>query len=461
MAQAVVNKTDERLKELGTAPIGKILFKYSLPAVVGTVISAVYNIIDSIVIGHAIDDPNVVSGIAVTFPVMNLVTALGMLIGAGAAARVSIVLGEKDHKMAELILGNCVQLTLIIGFIYATVFSVFMDPILRMFGASPNSLPYAREFMLWVMPGCVLQNLTFSYNNVMRASGYPGKAMYTNMIGAGMNVILAPLFLFGFKWGIRGAAIATDISMAVTAFFVMGHFFNKNNTLHFVKGTFRLQWNVIKGVLYIGMAPFLINVAGSGINAIINNTLYGYGGDDAIAAVVVFNRFVTIFVFIIIGICQGMQPILGYNYGSGRYPRLFKTLFYAATVAVLITTCGTTIGATLPNKIASLFMQDANQIACAVNCLHFTTFCFWMVGFQIVATNFFQALGMAGKSIFLSLTRQVFFMIPLLLMLPPHYGLDGVWMAFPISDTAATVVTGILLAVEIRRIKRRAPKFQS
>lgn len=460
MAEATINSTSERLKELGTAPIGKILFKYSLPAVVGTVISAVYNIIDSIVIGHAIDDPNVVSGIAVTFPVMNLVTALGMLIGAGAAARVSIVLGQNDKKMAELILGNCVQLTLIIGFLYALGFSIFIDPILKMFGASSNSLPYAREFMLWVMPGCVLQNLTFSYNNVMRASGYPGKAMYTNMIGAGMNVILAPLFLFGFKWGIKGAALATDISMAVTSFFVMGHFFNKKNTLHFVKGTFRLQWDVIKGVLYIGMAPFLINVAGSGINAIINNTLYDYGGDNAIAAVVVFNRFVTIFVFIIIGICQGMQPILGYNYGSGRYPRLFRTLRYAATVAVLITTCGTVIGATLPNRIASLFMQDPAQIECAVNCLHYTTFCFWMVGFQIVATNFFQALGMAGKSIFLSLTRQVIFMIPLLLFLPPYFHLDGVWMAFPISDTAATVVTAILLFIEIRKIKQRPVQVQ-
>lgn len=305
MAIATLSNTD-RLRELGTAPIGKILLKYSLPAVVGTVVSAIYNIIDSIVIGHAIDDPNVVSGIAVTFPVMTLVTALGMLIGAGAATRVSIVLGQNDKKMAETILGNCVQLTLIIGIAYVGAFSIFIDPILKMFGASPNTLPYAREFMLWVLPGCVLQNLTFSYNNVMRASGYPGKAMYTNMIGAGVNAVLAPLFLFGFHWGIRGAAIATDIAMLITAFFVMSHFFNKKNTLHFVKGTFRLQWRVIKSVLYIGMAPFLINVAGSGINAIINNTLYSYGGDNAIAAVVVFNRFVTIFVFVIIGICQGM-----------------------------------------------------------------------------------------------------------------------------------------------------------
>lgn len=457
---ATQNSAD-RLRELSTAPVGRLLLKYSLPAVVGTVVSAVYNIIDSIVIGHAIDDPNVVSGIAVTFPVMNLVTALGMLIGAGAATRVSIVLGQNDKRVAEIILGNCVQLTLIIGLAYVGLFSIFIDPILRMFGASPNSLPYAREFMLWVLPGCVLQNLTFSYNNVMRASGYPGKAMYTNLIGAGMNTILAPLFLFGFGWGIRGAAIATDISMLVTAFFVMSHFFNSKNTLHFVRGTFKFNWPVIRSVLYIGMAPFLINVAGSLINAIVNNTLLKYGGDNAIAAVVVFNRFVTVFVFVIIGICQGMQPIVGYNYGSQRYPRMFRALWLASGAAVVISTIGSVSGALFPRQIASLFMQDAAQIQCAVNCLHYTTMMFWIVGFQIVSTNFFQALGMAGKAIFLSLTRQIIFMIPLLLFLPGRLGLNGVWMAFPISDSLATVVTAALLFALIHKIKHLVPRETS
>ncbi|MBD5190155.1 MAG: MATE family efflux transporter [Bacteroidales bacterium] len=454
------NDQADRLKELGTAPIWRILLKYSLPAVVGTVISAIYNIIDSIVIGHAIDDPNVVAGIAVTFPVMNLATALGMLIGAGAATRVSIVLGQNDKKMAEMILGNCVILSVVIGLLYVTAFAIFLTPILTIFGASPNSLPYAREFLMWVLPGMVLMNITFSYNNVMRASGYPGKAMYTNMIGAGMNVILAPLFLFVFKWGIRGAAIATDISMLVTAFFVMGHFFNKKNTLHFVKGTFRLHWKIIAGVLYIGMAPFLINVAGSAINAIVNNTLLKYGGDNAIASIVVFNRFATIFVFIIIGICQGMQPIVGYNYGSKRYNRLFRTLLLGAGTAVVITTIGTLVGQFAPRPIAQMFMQNEQQIAVAVNCLKIVTLAFWMVGFQIVATNFFQALGKAGISVFLSLTRQIIFMIPLLLFLPGMWGLDGVWAAFPISDTAATLVSAAMLAWQIKKIKKNSLRIE-
>ncbi len=456
MAKTKNADPQERLRELGNAPVGKLLLKYSLPAVVGTVISAVYNIIDSIVIGHAIDDPNVVSGIAVTFPVMNLVTALGMLIGAGAATRVSIVMGQNDRRVAEIILGNCVQLTLIIGFLYALTFAIFMDPILRAFGASPNSLPYAREFMLWVLPGCVLMNLTFSYNNVMRASGYPAKAMYTNIIGALLNCILAPLFLFGFKWGIRGAAIATDISMTVTAIWVMSHFFNKNNTLHFVRGTFKFNWPIIRGVLYIGMAPFLINVCGSMINAIVNNTLLSYGGDNAIAAVVVFNRYVTIFVFIIIGICQGMQPIIGYNYGSGRFKRLLHTFLLAATTGVVVSSIGSLVGSLNPRAIASMFMQDEAQIQCAIRCLKITTMTFWVVGLQIVTTNFFQALGMAGKSVFLSLTRQMIFMVPLLFILPRFWQLDGVWASYPVSDVLSTIVAILMLITQMKKIREKA-----
>lgn len=449
---------DIRLKELATVPIGRLLVKYSLPAVTGTVVSALYNIIDSIVIGHAIPDPNVVAGIAVTFPVMTLATALGMLIGAGAATRVSIVLGQKDHRRAEIILGNSVQLSIIIGIIYASCFAIFIEPILMMFGASTATLPYAREFILWVLPGMVLINLTFSYNNVMRASGYPTKAMYTNMIGAILNAILAPLFLFGFNWGIRGAALATDISMMITCIWVMSHFFNRRNTLHFTRGTFRFDWSVIRSVLYIGMAPFLINVCGSLINAIVNNSLLRYGGDNAIAAVVVFNRFVTIFVFIVIGICQGMQPILGYNYGAGKHDRLFRTLRLAAVTAVIITTIGCIAAHIWPSQISGMFMTDDEQISEAVNCLRIATISFWMVGFQIIATNFFQSLGMAGKAVFLSLTRQIIFMVPLLFILPPIFGLNGVWSAFPISDVIATIVASVMLIWQIRRIRRSAPR---
>lgn len=447
-------KSADRMQELGTLPVWRLLLKYSIPAVVGTVVMAIYNIIDSIVIGHAIPDPNVVAGIAVTFPVMNISTAFGMLVGIGAATRISIVFGQNDRRMAGLVLGNSVQLTILMGIFYVTMFSLFLDDILLLFGASPHSLPYAREFLLWVLPGMVLMNLTFSYNNVMRATGYPGKAMWTNLIGAFLNAGLAPLFLFGFKWGIRGAAIATDISMVVTAFFVMWHFFQKKSLLHFERDTFRLNWRVIKSILYIGMSPFLINFTGALVNAIINNSLLHYGGDNAIAAVVVFNRFVTLFVMVVLGICQGMQPILGYNYGSRRLGRLFSTLRLAAGCALVITTIGSLVGALNGRFIASLFMTDPTQIDCATNCLRITTVTFWMVGFQIVGTNFFQSLGMALKSVFLSLTRQIIFMIPMLFILPPHFGLDGVWASFPVADFLATIVTAFMLMWQIRKIRQ-------
>lgn len=442
-----------RMLELGSRPVGKLLFKYSIPAVVGMVVQALYNIIDSMVIGHAIDDPNVVAGIAVTFPVMNLATALGMLIGAGSATRISIVLGQKDHRRAQLILGNSVQLTIYIGLAYITVFALFLDKILMLFGASPNTLPYAHEFLMWLLPGMVLMNLTFSYNNVMRATGYPRLAMYTNLLGVAVNLVLAPTFLFGFKMGIRGAAIATDIAMLVTAIFVMRHFFKRESEVHFERGIYRIRWDIIKSIIYIGLSPFLINVAGSVVNAIINNSLLRYGGDNSIAAVVVFNRYVTVFVFIIIGICQGMQPILGYNYGAGNFTRLFSTLKKAAVSATVVTVIGSAVGALFPSAIASMFMQDATQISCAVVCLRITALMFWIVGYQIVVTNFFQSLGMAAKSVFLSLTRQIIFMIPMLLILPPVWGLNGVWACFPVCDFLSAVVATVFLIVQVKRIR--------
>lgn len=445
----------DRMREFGKAPLGKLLWRYSVPAVVGTVVMSLYHIIDSIVIGHAVDDPNVVSGIAITFPVMNISAALGMLVGTGATTRISIVMGQHDKPRAERILGNSLILTLVIGVIYMSLFAIFLDPILKAFGASELSLPYAREFMLWIIPGLVLINLTFNLNNIMRATGYPKKAMYTNFIGAGLNIILAPIFLFGFGWGVKGAALATNISMLVTTIFVMSHFFDKDKELTFKKGTYRLDARIVKSVLAIGLAPFMINMAGSLINAIVNNTLFEHGGDNAIAAVVVFNRYVTVFVMTVIGICQGMQPIVGYNYGAGKYDRLFRTFWLAAAAGFIVTVMGSVIGTFAPRHIAQMFMQDENQIQCAITCLQITAYGFWMVGYQITATNFFQALGMAGKSIFLSLSRQIIFMIPLLMFLPDMWGLNGVWAAYPISDVLATIVTTIMLFIQIKRIKAK------
>ncbi|MGM9868607.1 MAG: MATE family efflux transporter, partial [Sodaliphilus sp.] len=310
-----------RLQELDSAPLGKLLWKYSLPAVVGIVVMSIYNIIDRIFIGQGVG-ADAIAGLAITFPVMNVSTAFGVLIGAGASARTSILLGMQAKDKAFQVLGNSLVMTLVFGTFYIGMFAVFLDPVLRAFGASDRSLPYARDFMLYILPGLLFNNLTFSFNNVMRASGYPTKAMVTMFIGAGLNVILAPIFIFVFHLGIKGAAIATDISMGVSMLFVMAHFFNQNSELHFKKGIYALKKEILLPILAIGAAPCIVNTAGCFINALVNNTVYAYGGDVSVAAIGIFTSIVGLVITFVIGVCMGMQPIVGYNYGARRYDRL-------------------------------------------------------------------------------------------------------------------------------------------
>lgn len=447
----------DKLNDLEHAPIGKLLWEYSLPAIVGTVVMSFYNVIDRIFIGQGVG-PDAISGLAITFPVMNLASALGMLVGVGAAARISIVLGQKDKRTAEQILGNSLVLLLIISITYLTVFGIFLDDILFAFGASEKTLPYAHDFVMYLLPGMMMMNLCYSFNNVMRASGYPKKAMYTMFIGAGLNAILAPIFIFVLKLGIKGAAIATDISMTVSTIFVMAHFFNDKHEIYFKKGIFRLQAKIIFSIIAIGAAPFLINIAGSAINAIVNNTLYKYGSDTAVGAAGIFTTYTSLLVMIIVGVCQGMQPIVGYNYGLKRFDRMKRAFLLSTLTATIICSLGTITASLFPEWIARAFTNDQTLIDATAHGLKISTLMFWMVGFQIVATNFFQSLGMAGKSIFLSLTRQVIFLIPLLFTLPHFFKLDGVWFSFPSSDVMATIVTGILIIWQFRKLPGRMLK---
>ena len=395
-------------RELTSLPVGKLLWKYSVPAIVGTMVMSLYNVIDRIFIGQGVG-ADAISGLALTFPIMSLAGAIGMLVGLGASARISIVLGQNDKVKAEKILANSLVLSLSFAVCYLTFFSVYMDDILRSFGGSDHTIPYAREFLIYIMPGMLCTNLCYSFNNMMRASGYPGKAMYTMLIGAFSNLILAPIFIFWLDWGIKGAAIATDIAMAISAAFVMIHFFNPKSQLRFHRRYFKLEWGILFNIVSIGLAPFLVNVASSVINAIINTSLYRYGGDEAIGAFGIFNSYATLVVMLIIGLCQGMQPIVGYNY------------------------------------IIRAFTTDTNLIDVAIHGMRIVMGVFPIVGFQIVTTNLFQSLGMASKSIFLSLTRQVIFLIPLLLIFPRIYALNGIWIAMPVSDTIATAITLLLL----------------
>lgn len=452
----ILSKSDEAVEAKATAgldsgSIGRLLLDYSLPAVVGMVVMSLYNVIDRIFIGQGVGT-DAIAGLAITFPVMNISAALGVLIGAGSAARVSILLGARNQRGAELVLGNALTLILINAVVYLTLFAIFIDDILLAFGASAATLPYARDFMLYLLPGMLMMNISFSFNNVMRASGYPRKAMVTMFIGAGMNLLLAPVFIFVLGMGIKGAAIATDISMAVSAWFVMKHFFEPASSLRFRRGTFGVRAKVVFAIVSVGAAPSLVNLAGCVINVIINRSLLSYGGDSAIGAAGIFTTYTSLLTMVVVGICQGMQPIVGYNYGAGRYDRLFRAYYLAVAASTVIVTIGAIFGLLCAPLIARAFTTDAMLIEATTRAFRCSLVAFFVVGFQIVSTTFFQSLGKAGRSIVLSLARQVLFMIPLLYLLPRHFGLDGVWYAFPVSDILATLVTLVLIIGEFRRL---------
>lgn len=445
----------KNLRELSEAPVGRLLWRYSLPAVVGMLVMSLYNIIDRVFIGQWVG-PEAIAGLAITFPVMNLSAALGVLIGAGGSARISILLGAKDHKGAEAVLGNSLVLLTIIICCYLSVFAIFIDEILLAFGASEVTLPYARDFMLYILPGMFMTNFAFTFNNFMRASGYPLRAMVTMFIGAGMNLILAPIFIYYLELGIKGAAIATDISMMISAFFVLSHFFSSKSTLRFKadRRMYGLRARVIIPVISIGAAPSVVNAAACFINVIINKTLYAHGGDTAVAAAGIFTTYTSLMTMVVVGICQGMQPIIGYNYGAGRIHRLRRTYWLAVGVSTVIVTVGQVIGLSMPHLIGRAFTTDAGLISETSRCLHISLLAFTVVGFQIVSTTLFQSIGKAAASIFLSLTRQVLFLIPLLLILPPKFGLDGVWVAFPTSDIIATMVTTVMITWQLSRFRK-------
>ena len=442
------------INELETNPIGKLLWKYSLPAIVGMLVMSLYNVIDRIFIGQGVGS-DAIAGLAITFPVMNISAAIGILIGAGAAARISILLGAKDRQGAEMVLGNALVLILINAIIYIFLFAIFIDEILIQFGASEATLPYARDFMMYLLPGMLVMNVMYSFNSIMRSSGYPAKAMITMIIGAVANVILAPIFIFWLDMGIKGAAIATDISMTISGVFVMTHFLKPDKNLHFVKGIYRLRWSVVYPIIAIGAAPSLVNAASSAINAIINTTLFKYGGDSAIAAAGIFTTYTSLLTTIVVGLCQGMQPIVGYNYGAGRLDRLKRTFWLATCVGLGVTIIGAAFGQSFPGLIARAFAKDTTLIDATINGLTITLTLFYVVGFQIVATTFLQSIGMAGKSIFLSLVRQVVFLIPFLLILPNHFGLNGVWASFPTSDVFSTVTAALMIWWEFRQLDKK------
>jgi len=439
---------------LGTEKIGKLIWKYSLPAIVGTVVMALYNIIDRIFIGQGVG-PLAISGLALTFPFMMLLMAFGLLIGAGSAARISITLGENNREKAEKILGNAFTLTLIISGSVIILSYIFMSDLLRLFGGTEKTIRYAEDFMRIIIPGGIFSALSFGFNNIMRASGYPKKAMYTMIICALLNAILDPIFIFWFHWGIQGAAMATNISYIVGTVWVLSHFMKKDSNLRFKRKNFRLEKDIVISIISIGLSPFSMQLAASFVIILVNATLIHYGGDLAIGAFGIINSINTLIIMIIIGLNQGTQPIIGYNFGAKLYDRMFRTLKYAVMIATGLTTIGFITGTFLPAAMASLFTRDIELQAIATKALRISVIMFPIIGVQIVVTNFFQSIGKAKISIFLSLTRQFLFLVPCLLILPPIYGLTGAWAAMPVSDAFSTIITTVTIFYYNRKFRKK------
>ena len=430
--------------ELGTDKIGKLLKQYALPAIIAQTASSLYNMVDSIFIGQGVG-PLAISGLAITFPLMNLSTAFGTLVGVGASTMLSVLLGQKNYKGANKVLGNVVTLNTIIGVVFMALALLFIDPILYFFGASENTLPYAKEYITIILVGNVITHLYFGLNAAMRSSGNPKKAMGLTIFTVVFNTILDPIFIFVFDMGIAGAAWATVIAQTVAMIIVMKHFNDKNKPIHFEKGIFRVDTRVAKDSLAIGMGPFLMNAAACLVTLFINQQLRDYSGDLGIGAYGICNRFVFMFIMICMGLNQGMQPIAGYNYGARQYSRVKEVFWNTARLAMVVTTICFIFGMFLSRAAVGIFTHDEQLMELSSRALRIMTLVFPIVGFQMVATNFFQCLGMVNKSIILSLSRQLLFLLPLLYMLPRYFGSDGVWYSFPIADTISSILTLILI----------------
>ena len=446
--------TDNNPHILGTERIGKLLLQYSIPAIIGMTLTSLYNIIDSVFIGHGVG-PLAISGLAISFPLMNLIMAFCTLVGVGGATISSIRLGQKDKHGASEVLGNVLMLCIINAVLFGSVSLYFLDDILRFFGASEGTLPYARDFMQIILLGTPISYTMIGLNNVMRATGYPKKAMLTSMVTVGCNTVLAPIFIFHFQWGMRGAGTATVISQFVGMVWILYHFMNKESYIHFEKGLYRLKRRIVMSIFGIGMSPFLMNVCASAVVIIINNSLQTNGGDLAIGAYGIINRVLTLFVMIVLGLTMGMQPIIGYNFGAKVFERVRKTLKYGIITGIVITSVGFIACELFPHVIVAMFTDNAELTEIAYTGLRITVMLFPLVGCQIVITNFFQSIGMAKISIFLSLSRQLLYLLPFLLFFSSVWGVKGVWSSMPVSDFLAFVTAVLMLLYHLKKMKKK------
>lgn len=437
---------------LGTEPIGKLLTKYAIPAIIAMTASSLYNMADSIFIGHGVGALGI-AGLALTFPLMNLAAAFGSLVGVGASTLVSVKLGQKDYEGANNVLGNVFMLNLIMGIAFSIVFLVFLDPVLYFFGASEHTISYAREYMQVILFGNVITHMYLGLNAVLRSSGFPQMAMFATLVSVVINCLLNPIFIFVFEWGIKGAAWATVFSQLISLTGQLIHFARPTQLLHFHKGIYKLHKDIVEGILSVGLSPFLMNMCSCVIVLLINWGLKEHGGDMAIGAYGIVNRIIFLFIMIIMGFNQGMQPIAGYNYGAQQYSRVLEVTKLTVCWAVGVATTGFLICQLAPEFIVGFFTSDEELIGPAIYGLHICFAVFPIVGFQMVATNFFLSVGLSRKAIFLSLTRQLLFLVPCLVILPRIWGTFGVWVSIPIADATATIVTAIVLMRQFKKFK--------
>lgn len=439
--------------ELGQKPVGQLLWQYALPAIVAMSASSLYNIIDRAMIGQLVG-PEAIAGLGITFPFMNLSGAFGAAVGVGASTCISVKLGQRDYLTAEHLLGNTVTLNLIIGLAFMLVCFIFLDPILRFFGASEVTLPYAREFMEVILAGNAVTHMYMGMNAVLRAAGKPRQAMYSVLFTVAMNILLVVLFVWWFRWGIQGAALATITAQSMALAWQLWVFSRPEELLHLKRGIYRLKRNLVKNIIAIGISPFLMNVTACVVVIFMNNQFVRYGGDMAVGAYSIANSIVMVFFMFVIGMNQGMQPIVGYNYGAENYSRMMRCLWLTIISATVILFVGWSLSMLFPRQIARIFSTDATLIEMAARGIRLNMLVFFVVAGQAVITNFFQCIGRVKISIFLSLSRQLFMLVPLAFILPLWLGLDGVWYSMALSDFGSALMTWPLLFWYMKKFKK-------
>lgn len=447
--------THDRTLELGTKPIGQLLMQYAVPAIIAMTASSLYNMVDSVFIGQGVG-AMAIAGLAITFPLMNLSAAFGAMVGVGASTMISVRLGQKNREDAQHFFGNSLTLNVLMGILFFVGVYTFLDPILRFFGASDQTLPYAREYMEWILYGNVFTHLYFGLNAILRSAGHPRTAMYATILTVLLNTALDPLFIYGFHLGIRGAAMATVLSQFVSLTWQLWVFSRPTEVVFIRRDTLALRRHIVGGILSIGLSPFLMHACSCLVVLLINRGMVQYGGDLAVGAYGIDNRVLFLFAMIVFGFNQGMQPIAGYNYGAQLHDRVQEVLWRTIGYATIVMTVGFIVCELFAETIARAFTTDPELIAIAAHGLRIDVALFPVIGFQMVTGNFFQSIGQAGKSIYLSLTRQLIFLVPCLLLLPPLMPavglpqLDGIWISLPVSDGLAALNAAVLLYLQIR-----------